>query len=757
MALLHDVRRICDRLAPGGWHGLLLRHGLDILAEDLASELGKVLVVDRSVLGFEDFSLRGERGIEPGNPSRSLLYHALASPNVSTDAREAPLGLYPSAGEIESILNYVYGARFPSLSDIRAQADGAPLAIVVFAVEYRPRPETVHRKHADLCFSRTGILRVGTAPAFYDDQRRGFLPLVEGDPKAMRVTPARYAAYLAVQRKGDSQRFGPKDFQEKADGDHLLDFWIPLHKLFNGPECLRDLDIVLSFDDQHVNDKLRRFHLAHPDDDWAEPVISGPPFVVADGLAAWADAEMLGDGLLLPTPRPRLVEPAVYDDRFVGFKVPRPDGSESGWATTDLDSPTLPLPFQRASIGGFIIHQRHQLRDDGSIHDLNTEPDVDAIVEAGGYRALHYVDFTAEGSVRAVCPALKGEVPANVAAYSIIAAPNFYPEVSQRGLIEWDRDQGFPSPPDQIWYARLAALSDIRYPANPDLPGGHFGPEDKGVTAIVAHPLEEGEEETLPPVGLTHRQSWLPDAAAGLFGPGWEIATDRVNPDDHRTTFLCGYRLGSPLTEDVRLCAAVGSYWPAVSPDTTRTFEPTKSSRHTVIPLTDAEIGLVGNNPWDGVVGPRLIDYEGRQVVEYTALAYSDYTQGALREELSLQLTSRVGPSEYYERVLVMQQAYKALDAHSKTEKGMWAVLSFDKIVRPHADLAWAEQEAGQTLQDNIYGFKIYRHGAVSTPADFTRRHVAIEELACLFVSPDFILIKRDQDAWQAIEIAQLL
>ena len=46
--------------------------------------------IDRTVPGFEDFALEGQRGIEPGRPARSLLFHALASPNVFGDGSATP-------------------------------------------------------------------------------------------------------------------------------------------------------------------------------------------------------------------------------------------------------------------------------------------------------------------------------------------------------------------------------------------------------------------------------------------------------------------------------------------------------------------------------------------------------------------------------------------------------------------------------------------------------------------------------------------
>ena len=90
MALIDDVKAVCDRLAPLGWRNMLLEvtgGQLDILkptSAALKAELTKTLTaIDRTVTGFTDFSLSGTKSIVAGSPADSLLYHALASPNVT--------------------------------------------------------------------------------------------------------------------------------------------------------------------------------------------------------------------------------------------------------------------------------------------------------------------------------------------------------------------------------------------------------------------------------------------------------------------------------------------------------------------------------------------------------------------------------------------------------------------------------------------------------------------------------------------------
>lgn len=423
MNLLESVTQMCTRLAPGGWHSLMLAHGLDLLADPLAAELAKPLTIDRSLPGFADFAVAGSRAIEAGAPARSLLFHALASPQVISDATGQPLQLFPTAAEIETVLDYVFSINPPTLGSLREKARGAPLALAVFASEYRCAADTVHGRHADLCLSRTGIARVGTAPARYDARLRSFLPFDDADPHGIRVMPVRYSAYIAVQLKGDAERFGPMDLQ--ADIDPQLDFWVPLHKLFNGAQCMHGQHLTVALDNHQINEKLRHIHLRHSGTGWQEPQISQPPFVVSEHLAHWAADADNGPGLLLPDVRARLVEPVEFQGQPLSFVMP-------------------------ANTGG-MVHGRHRVAADGSIDDLNNYADVEERVRQGGYRALHYQDGTADGWVRARCPALENQLP-SVAAYSVIGPPDFYPLCSQRHLMQWaEAEPTFAN--SDIWHA----------------------------------------------------------------------------------------------------------------------------------------------------------------------------------------------------------------------------------------------------------------------------------------------------------------
>ncbi len=723
MPLISDVEHACTRLAPAGWRDLLMHHGLDITSTSLREELARPLQIDRTQAGFEDFSADATRGIEPGRPADSLLFHAFASPNVVTGVNGETLTAFPTAAEIEHILNYVYGATPPTLAALQQRAGEAPLAIAVFAYEYRPYAETVHSRQADLCFSRTGVARVGTANALYNPQQRGFLPFVEGQPNQMRVIPARYGAFIAARHTGQPTRFGPMDAQP-IDVD--LEFWVPLHKVFDGNECLAGMDLTVQLKNHQINEKIAQIHRRFPDTGWQEPDILNAPFVITEGLCHWANTDEFAPGLLMPDAKKALVELAYYQDRPLSFMMP-------------------------PNTGG-LVHGRHHLRDDGSIEDLNQREDVDAIVKAGGYRALHYQDAMADGWVRAHCPALE---LASIAAYSIIGAPDFFPLCGQRELKRWSSNPGVfpcPAPPcPEVWHTRVNPLSDVRFYINQALAGGYFAPEDRGVTAIVSHPQFSTTPGLALPVQRAQRQSWLPDFASGVFGPGWEVGRGLV--DAPFTNMLCGYQLASPFTEDARICAALGSYWPGVAPDSTRSFEPRNVSA-TVIPLTDSEIGLGDSPAWDGRAGPTLIESQGSTVVQYRAYEYSDYTQAALEGQLSLAITGQTSTAQYHQRVLGMRHAYEAVGAGSdKEQRKRWPLLSFFQVQLPNEAFEVAQQEAGLRLSGEVHFYTLYKHGAIITPThDFKLRHVQIEQVIDLYMSHDAVLIRQDGAAWRPLE-----
>lgn len=732
MALINQVNSICKRLAPNGWHNLLLHHGLDILAPNLEKELHKPVSADRTLPGFEDFALNGTKGIEPGKPAQSLLYHALAHANVTTDAKGNPLKAYPTAAELEVVINYVYGSQLPSLEQLKKRAGGAPLAVVVFALEYRPAPDTVHKVQADLCFSRTGVSRVGTAPPLYDAQSRGFLPFVEGDNHAIRVLPARYSAYIAVQRKGDRTQFGPMRF---GDTDTTCDFWVPLHKLFNGNECIAGLTLDVQLHAQHKNEKLRRIHLQlGADSGWAEPDISQPPFVITEGLADWLAEPVFGSGLMTATPHEQLIKAAHYKGKPLTFNVPK---------KPDLLVSSLSLPGNAPEY----VHIRHKIDDAGKVADFNQHPGMLDELMKGDYKAQHYLDFTADGWIQARCAVLDTTIPQRIAAYSLLCAPDFYPLCNQRHLNEWlesmdanVRKTVFPILPE--------CLSDSRHPANLQSFPDAFSSTDISITAVVAQldSLSGPTTGTKPQVASARRASCLTDAAAGVFAPGWDIGAVEHTIESGAVKHLAAYRLGSPFPEDAKLCAALSSFWPAVAPDSAQAYEPGSDAGPSIKPMLDQEIGKDSGVPWDGVTAPKSYTADNMPHRTYQAYLYGDYTQNALDGKFSLALTGKIDSPEYIRRVDALRRVKLSLGNAAAS----WFINSFNVATADDLRALNLHENSSAPSDNNGYRLELFRFESVVSPK-FDQVHIKLIDTSFYLVWPHAIFRQQGTQPWQRL------
>lgn len=114
---------------------------------------------DRSKKGFEDFHPNAARAITGGRPEQSLLYHALASPQVQLitagGASSNPTD-YPTLMELDVIENFIY-----SLVADRTDLDDTLHA--VFAYQYREASRTPHLRHADFAYRE--VFTFGLAPS----------------------------------------------------------------------------------------------------------------------------------------------------------------------------------------------------------------------------------------------------------------------------------------------------------------------------------------------------------------------------------------------------------------------------------------------------------------------------------------------------------------------------------------------------------------------------------------------------------------
>jgi hypothetical protein len=767
MALLDDVREILHQLAPHGWRELLLEFGLDITAANLGAELTRFL--DRlspgqrpNIPGFEDFSSAARHGVEPGIPDRSLLYHALASPHVTRKPNGAPLTRFPTPKQIETVENYIYSLQRRTLQELRALArarSGTPaggpdpeLDIVVFSPEYRNATQSVHGKEAGMCFSRTGVARVGTKPPLYSSADRGYLPSIPGDPHSFCVLPARYAAYLAFKSNGKRELFGPTG-SPTGGGDRARSFWVPLHKLFDGTECIEGANLKVRLKARHVNEKLKRLY--------QESAITGirvsqpahkkadrkkPPFTIKEGIAEFSTKVDDGTGLLVPVPHATLVEEAKFKGQTLAFR------KEAG---RDMLSSSYSIPptngIRRAPQ---FVHVRTELPSNGPPKDLNdtdkTESELIESIEDRQYFAVHYIDFTGDGWISVTCQGIS-RLPL-LPAYSLVTAPDFFFACNQLDLSDWTSGPELPARyRHKVWVLPPSPLNDERIAVNLQLnlqpSGPGFNATDDTMTAIVALPLEE--RGSVAPMKLTepNRHAWLPDAASSVFDPGWDISFTKNNGVRH----LAAYVLGSPFPEDAKLCAALSSFWPGVTPDVSRTFSPKSADKKdwpTVLPLTDEEIGLGGGISLDGYSGPRFI--EADQEVEYESFAHVDYVRSALNNRFSLVLTSQIDFEEYRDRVLAMMRVYRAVgvnltlsDDDLRAAKAVWAVLSFRVGNTSDPELQVALNGTSINTAGRIYRFVLYKHGKQRFVKNKARIAVQPNTLTTLYVLKSAIRMKQ--------------
>lgn len=751
------VTAVCRRLAGLGWRDLLLDvtgGQLDLSADDLERQLlAPLKSIDRTHPGFGDFSLEGTRAVEPGFPDRSLLYHAIAAPTVVADRRGGKLKGFPTIAEIEIIENFIYASRKATLDELARGLKAEDLAIVVFATHYRNAPMSVTGHHAQLCFSRTGIARLGTIQPHYDAEKRNFTGIDPERPYDFRVVPRRFAPYLAKRVRGYRGQFA---LQDPQPGDDALEFWVPVHKLFSGTECISGLNLQVQYNRGMQNDEIASFHRVVQGQGlttgWTGKDLEEFPFVIKDEkIASLSDEASDGKGLLVPLPD-KLIREAYYKGERLTFPFHNslsryakniqisslfvmpasPEPSQPGYyLDADQDSPRNAPEY---------VNVRHAVSD-GKVSNLNERADMMEVIRKGGYDAQHYVDSAGDGWVGVQCRELEQKgIKLNFPAFCLVGLPDFLPQVNQRDLMAWWREE-VPQPLRAgLWTVPPLALSQARIAANVEL-GVGFELEDKTVTAIVAQAdIKEDAARNIgkqvPNGPLNPDKVGLPDGSPGLFDPGWDVSigvrSRKGGSEIHK--YLVGHGLGSPFIEDAKLCAALGAYWPALAPDATRQFEPDKKMGGisypwpSIVPQTDEELGITPTKngkvmSWDGVPGPHRRVIDGKSVAAYPSMAHVDYID--ILGTMTAVLTARIGASEYKARALAMAAVYWSLGIREgdpteldnyralMRQKAEWAVLSFRNVNADDAGLGEINTAVKHRFSGpHVFRFEIFRWGA---------------------------------------------
>lgn len=726
MALIDDVKAVLEDLKAKGWNTVFAAHGVDLEdvlnQHDLKAALtGTTYPVGRGQTGFHDFSVDQAHLIEPGDPARSLLYHAMASPLVTLpdDPDPAAADRYPALRQIDVIENFIYDCMPLTAATLR----GATIA--VFAYQYRERERTAHGQHADMIYSRCGIARNGPVEPLFDKRARSFVPhgVAEGgtDGKLQaRVMPARYGAFLCLSRSGERNWTARRKTGSFAltggrrKGDRKRGFLVPYRKLFDAQVLIDDTVISVAFTDYHLNEKLRRAGLIDdgarfpPDFD-----LDKPPFKIescnGNGFIGWKKHP--GSLVLEPTNRP-LIEPAKQEDettkktRIVRFEVDRqgwPPRRNRRYTSFAISSGTLNLIREgfESLLDGFLdwigheqrfprprnapefMNIRHRLKGenedavaDGSdpeILDMRKEPcnrgEFLKAVERPTWKAVAFLDGCADGYVGATIDLSDGTQRDAKRAYSVIAPPDFFPYVDQLEIDRWFRVSNFNADtqfkqggPDPLCFGRLTPIPHLR--AKDDA-FDSFDRADQTMTAMVSDPprrIGKNPAEAHRPLTTT----FLPDASSNVFAPGWDVTYS----SDHEGIFYATYGLGSPFPEDVKLCAAANAFWPAVSPDASRTFG--RSDTPTAIPLMDCELGHCPQHPraklepehlkagWDGERGPYIAD--GGKHLNVADIERSDYVANTLDGTLEVAALAHLTSAEIIERMAALRAAVAVVD-----------------------------------------------------------------------------------------------
>jgi hypothetical protein len=733
MNLLTKLKtEVLDPLAAS-WGALFAKHGLDITKplNALATELERPLPIDRTIPGFEDFALGAYRAIEPGKPGLSLIYHALASPGVIPSGTKVD---FPTLAQLDLVENYVY-------SRVHAQIGmfNDPV-VAVFAYQYRQGDRTTHRAHADLAFSRTGISRVGNEPALYVEERRGFEPRPSAD-RGFRVLPARYAAFIAERRpqapNGSVMRAVP--------GDSSLTFLFPVHKLFSGSECLFELasdgneiplDLPeLRFIERHLCEKLARIHNSEDNLGYI-PALTKPSFDLST-TPFTRDSRVNNELVSLSTIGASVLVEAVAQplvsiarqmvsgkEEVARFVVPAPNtvhGRKNRyWSTFEIpaDGDSRAAP-EYVNIRTEVSYDSHGV----ILTDVNQLPsgDFEQKIGHGGYEAAHIIDNSCDGALTIEPISALGAIPF-LPAYSLITAIDYFPGVDQVQIEEWlenrsgrsigtaDIERQFPQGGPQPmsdgrfeWRIATADLSPTRQLPNctlphPDRSGARAfslaDPANYTATAVVGAPPSSKSIGAAAPL-RNCAPTWLPDAASDVFAPGWDVSQHQYANQN----MYVAYGLGSPFPEDAKLCAALNSFWPAVAPDSARTYgwrPPIPWSRMgnpltTAIPLTDAELGYHSGHPrvvtnevkasfgWDGDHGPFLVTVAGNRFADASNPLRADQTRAALEGRLGFSGLDAIDATDFIRRMEALRWCRQNIDANGFDVGAGW-LIAFEMV-----------------------------------------------------------------------------
>lgn len=685
-------------LEKSGWLRFL---GLDI---DPAAPIDQRLFdfVESPGPGFEDAA--GVRWIEPGLPQFSLLYHALASPTVQLGGADDDECRYPGLAQIDQLENFIYRLS-PCATSV---PDG--MALAVLAYEYRPAVHTPHGNHADIVCSRTGIGHVGDTPPRYSARKRSHVPVPIGE-QSLAVFPARFGLFLVRSMKLSDALDTQVARGPCQEGDEDLSVWVPTRKVCPGDAVLDGAK--LEFVESHRIEKLARLfsHLEMTDPQRMPGEFDRrrAPFIrVSADHEKFVELTPLGGSVLVKSIAAPVVRPATQDGARLYVNVPEDNhGCLTGnrrygtlklfdrefqeaygavWEGQARSSQTINLHAPRNA--PMFVNIRHELRDTNVTH-LDCPKGIKRTHD-GGYRAALFEDNLADGCVTVVLPRGQHVLPG----FSIITAPDFLPFASVVDL------QGRS---DHFLEGDVRPMSVLRLPANPGLQSPASGqpafpPRECGdggcpdtVSEVVVQPTRRKRNRspsTQPAPPRDTGPSYLPDAASGVFYPGWD-ATFSGKPND---AYIATFALGSPFAEDLKLCAAANGMWPVAAPDAARTYQGSLDragflrGSPTAVPLLDEELGRHEDSPlvragvaepsagWDGECGPYLFLDAQALWINYADIERVDYVQNILAKKMRPSLIQNLTARQLIDRMEALSACIRCLDDDDVRDTRQWLV-----------------------------------------------------------------------------------
>ena len=718
LTLEQDFKALIQWLSNNGWVSYLkevLGVNLALTGDALKKELLKDLdntqlqkLISAPESGFDDFA--GMNLIKPGFPAFSLLYHALASPRV----RSASIKAYPDLEQLDTLENYIYAlVEWGHLKNVYGVKSNEDLVMAVFAYEYRPAFKTPHHEHADMVFSRTGVARVGQHEINYDHINRCFTNKPkDGIPvQRVAVVPARYGLFIAKRVKATdidlmtTGHFKPGDkFDDHNDAERT--FLQPIRKVFQHDLLFREGQ--LSFQEAHKSEKLAKL-AEHTDLTFYNNVKPTPRdsgyLIVQDAKATHVNSSFL----VISQPK-ELIRLAKEGNKSLYFLVPAMIPGKGGYSknryftsfnTQDVqdvelmekvkgadDYQKIPNQYNEPRTQPLflnITHQRDTLNANG-YSEILKDSAFEKRVNDGLFQAPLFEDSICDGKVMAQIStehidALKGLYKDCLPAFSIVTAPDFFPQVDNFDLTVFDVNPGTEVGKSNFYEGGVASLATARLTPNPGLITPNQYSDNQTYTAV----LSQKSKMTMPAAqnGFFKNPSlpkgymvsgFLPDVASSVFAPGWDITYSADKPGS-TDVYLSTEGLGSPFVEDMKLCAASNGMWPASSPDAARTYQGSLdpyARNPTAIPLLDDEIGFHKNSPagkimmkesfgWDGVQGPFMENNDGKWQINFADMGRADVVQNALDGNMDMSKLRNLTSAELISRMTCLRRCIDAL------------------------------------------------------------------------------------------------